>query len=128
VVGVDAGVEEAQAIDGTAMEEMLLNDLFGVAGMGETVPDGFGIYDKYGGMLALVKAARFVDADAVFEAGGFDGVLEGAAEFLAVFVGTAGTVGGFVALVLTDKDVMFEGWHMADWMQDDRCGCGALQG
>jgi hypothetical protein len=111
VVGVDAGVGKAKALDGTAVEEVFLNDLFGVVGVGETVPDGFGIDDQDGSVLALVEAAGFVDADAVLEAGGLDGILEGAAEFLAVFVAAAGAGGGIVALVEADKNVMFEDWH-----------------
>ena len=99
MVGVDAGVGKAEALDGAAMEEVLLNDLFGIVGVGETVPDGLGINDHDGAVLALVEAAGFVDADALLEAGGFDGILEGAAEFLAVFVAAAGAGGGIVALV-----------------------------
>ena len=123
VVGVDAGVGEAEALDGAAVEEVLLDDLFGVAGVGETVPDGFGIDDEDGAVLALVEAAGLVDADAMLEAGGFDGILEGAAEFLAVFEAAAGAGGGIVALVEADKEVMFEDWHRgldAGW----RPGCG----
>ena len=110
MVGVDAGVGKAEALDGTAVEEVLLDDLFGVVRIGETVPDGFGIDDHDGAVLALVEAAGFVHANAVLEARGFDGILEGAAEFLAVFEGAAGA-GGFVALVEADEEVMFEDWH-----------------
>jgi len=109
-VGVDAGVGKAEALDGTAVEEVLLDDLFGVVGVCETVPDGLGIDDEYGTVLALVEAACFIDADSVLEAGGFDSVFEGAAEFLAVFEAAAGA-GGFIALVETDEDVVFEEWH-----------------
>jgi len=115
VVGVDAGVGKAETLDGAAVEEVLLNDLFGVAGLGETVPDGFGVDDEDGAVLALVEATGFIDADAVLEAGGLDGILEGAAEFLAVFVAAAGAGGGIVALVEANKEVMFEDWHR-DWM------------
>ena len=128
MVGVDAGVGQAKAIDGTAVEEMLLDDLLGVVGVGETVPDGFGIDDEDGSVLALIQASGLVDADAVLEAGGFDGVLERAAEFLAVFAGAAGAPGGFVALVKTDKEVMFEGRHMGDLMHNGRRGCDAALG
>jgi hypothetical protein len=110
VVGVDAGVGKAEALDGATMDEVLLNDLFGVAGFGEAVPDGVGIDDEDGAVLALVEAAGFVDADAVFEAGGFDCIFEGASELLGVFEATAGA-GGFVAFVETDKEVVFEDWH-----------------
>ena len=115
MVGVDAGVGKAEALDGAAVEEVFLDDLFGVVRIGETVPDGFGIDDQDGAVLALVEAAGFVDADALLEAGGFDGILESAAEFLAVFVATAGAGGGIVPLVQADKNVVFEDWHR-DWM------------
>jgi hypothetical protein len=110
VVGIDAGAGKAEAFDGTAVEEVLLDNLFGVAGFGEAVPDGVGINDEDGAVLALVEAAGLVDADAVLEAGGFDGILEGAAKFLRVLEAAAGA-GGLVALVETDEDVVFEGWH-----------------
>jgi len=110
VVGVDAGVGKAEAFHGAAVEEVLLDDLFGIAGASETVPDGFGVDDEDGAVLALVEAPGFVYANTMLEAGGFDGVLEGAAEFLAVFEGAAGA-GGFVALVEADEEVMFEDWH-----------------
>jgi hypothetical protein len=93
-------------------------------GWGEAVPDGFGIDDEDGTVFALVEAAGLIDADAVLEAGGFDGVLEGATEFLAVFVAAAGAGGGFVALVEADKEVVFKDWHWKDWMQDGGLGCG----
>ncbi len=128
VVGVDAGVGEAEAFDGAVVEEELVDDLFGVVGVGKAVPDGFGVDDQDGAVFALVEAADLVDADAVLEAGGFDGVLEGAAEFLAVLVAAAGAGGGFVALVEADEDVMFKDWHRNDWMQDGGPGCGRSGG
>jgi len=124
VVGVDTGVGKAEALDGTAMEQVLLNDLFGVVGVRETVPDGFGVDDEDGAVLALIEATVLVDANAVLEAGGLDGIFEGAAEFLAVFVAAAGTGGGIVALIEAYKEVMFEEWHRKDWMQDGGPGCG----
>jgi hypothetical protein len=110
VVGIDAGAGKAEAFDRAAVEEVLLDDLFGVAGFGEAVPDGVGIDDEDGPVLALVEAAGLVDANAVLEAGGFDGILEGATKFLGMLVGAAGA-GRLVALVETDEDVVFEGWH-----------------
>ena len=111
MVGVDAGVGKAKAFHGAAVEEVLLDDLFGIAGASETVPDGFGVDDEDGAVLALVEAPGFVYANTMLEAGGFDGILESAAEFLAVFVATAGAGGGIVALVEANKEVMFKDWH-----------------
>ena len=110
MVGIDAGAGKAEAFDRAAVEEVLLDDLFGVAGFGEAVPDGVGIDDEDGAVLALVEAAGFVDADAVFEARGFDRVLERGAKFLAVVEGAAGA-GGFVTLVEADEEVVLEDWH-----------------
>jgi hypothetical protein len=126
VFGVDAGVRQAEAIDGTAVEEVLVDDLLGVMGVGEAVPDGFGIDDEDGAVLALIEASGLIDADAMLEAGGFDGVLEGSAEFLAVFGGAAGAGGGFVALVQADKKVVFKDRHRHDLMQDGRQRSGTV--
>jgi len=125
VVGIDAGAGKAEAFDRAAVEEVLLDDLFGVAGFGETVPDGVGIDDEDGPVLALVEAAGLVDANAVLEAGGFDGILEGSAEFLGMLVGAAGA-GRLVALVETDEDVVFEGWHT--WIGCRRQGAEMRRG
>jgi hypothetical protein len=111
VVGVDAGERKAKALYGLAADEVLLDDLFGVAGVGEAVPDGLRVDDHDGGVLALVEAPGLVDADFVLEAGGFDSVLEGTFEFLTAFIGAAGAGGGLVALVHADKNVVFEIWH-----------------
>ncbi len=124
-VGIDAGVGEAEAFDGAAVEEMLLDDLFGITGFGKTVPDGVGIDDEDGAVLALVEAARLVDADTVFQARGFDGIFESAAEFFPVSEGAAGA-GGFVALVEADKEVMFEDWHKSVGCRGSMSRCGAL--
>jgi hypothetical protein len=126
VFGVDAGVGQAETLDGATMEEVFLDDLFGVVGVGETVPDGFGVDDEDGAVLALVEATGLVDTDAVLQAGGFDGVLEGSAEFLAVFVAATGAGGGFVPFVQADKEVVFKDWHRDDLMQDGGQGCGTV--
>jgi hypothetical protein len=124
VVGVEAGVGQADTIDGTAVKEVLVDDLLGVVGVGEAVPDGFGIDDQNGAVLALIEAAGLIDADTVLEAGSFDGILEGTTEFFAVFVAATGAGSGFVALVQADKEVTFEDWHRDNWMPEGTPGCG----
>ena len=98
-LGVEAFFGQAEALDRAAADEVLIDDFGGVFGADVTVPDGLRVDDDGGAVLALVEAAGFVHANAVLEAGGFDGILEGAAEFLAVFVAAAGAGGGIVALV-----------------------------
>jgi hypothetical protein len=126
-ISVDAGVGKAEAIDGTAVEQVLADDLLGIMGVGKTVPDGFGVDNEDSAVLALVEASGLIDADAMLEAGGFDSVLEGAAKFLAIFVGAAGAPGGFVALVQADKEVMFKDRHREDLMLKGTQGCGTAQ-
>ncbi len=75
------------------------------------VPDGLGIDDDDGAVLALVEAAGFVGADVVLEAGFLDGVLEGGFELFAALGRQLGRAGGFVALVGADEDVVVEFWQ-----------------
>lgn len=77
VLGVETGVGEAQALNGTAVEEMFGDDFFDVFDVDEAVPDGLGIDHDDGAVFALVEAAGFVGPDVVFEASFLDGVLEG---------------------------------------------------
>jgi hypothetical protein len=77
VLGVEAGVGESQALDGTAVEEMLGDYLFDVFQVDEAVPDGLGIDHDYGAVFALIEAAGFVGPDVVLKTGFLDGVLEG---------------------------------------------------
>ena len=72
------------------------------------VPNGFGVDDDGGAMLALLKASGLVDADAGDETGGFCGVFEGGVE-LALAVGSAGGArAARLADIGTDEDVALE--------------------
>ena len=118
VVGINAGAGQAQAIDWTSVDEVLLDNLLGIPSMGKTIPNGFGIDNENSGVFALIKAAGFVDPNAMLETSGFDGILQRAAEFLAIFVGAARAGGGFVALIHTDEQMVFKDWHTTAWMQE----------
>jgi hypothetical protein len=109
--GVQAGVSDAEALDGAAGDEVLGDDFIGVFGFDAAVPDGIGVDDDGGPVLALVKAARLVDADAASEAG-FASELRKAGMEGALAVCSAGRsrrVSG--TDVVTDEDVAFEWWH-----------------
>jgi hypothetical protein len=54
VLNVEAGVGEAEALDGAAVEEMFGNDFFDVFDVDKTVPDGLGIDHDDGTVFALV--------------------------------------------------------------------------
>ena len=111
LLGIEAGIGEAEALDGAVVEEVLGDDLVDVFEVDEAVPDGLGIDDDDGAVLALVEATGFVGADVVLEAGFFDSVLEGWLELLAAAGKATGTGGGFVTLVGTDEDVVVEFWQ-----------------
>jgi hypothetical protein len=106
-LGVDAGVGDAEALDGAAVDQVLLDDLGCVFGLHTAVPDGLGVDDDGGAVLALVKAERLVDAHAG-EAGGLGELLELSEDF-ALSIGGAGGAGCSLGTdVMTDKDVMLE--------------------
>ena len=112
-VCVQTGIGDAEALDGAVVEEVLGDDLVDVFEVDAAVPDGFGVDDDDGAVLALVEAGGLVGADGVFEAGFFDGVLEGGLELFAVLAAAAWAGGVFVAVVVADEEMMFELWHEA---------------
>jgi len=106
--GVDAFLGEAEALDGTAGDEMFGDDLGGVFRLHAAVPDGLRVNNDRWSVLALVEAERLVDAHRGAEAGGLGLLLQGGEE-RADAIGGAGwprSAGG--AYVMTDKDVMFK--------------------
>jgi len=107
-LGIDAFVGETQALDGTAGDEVLVDDFGGVFGADMAVPDGLRVNDDSAPMLALIEAAGLVDAHAGAEAGSLDELLDGGMKF-ALTVGIAGGargVGG--AGIGADKHVAFK--------------------
>jgi len=107
MLGIEAGIGQAKALDGTTVQE----DLLDVPEVDEAVPDGLGIDHDYGSVLALVEATGLVGADVVLEASFLDGILEGRFKFVAALGQTARPRGAFVALVGADEDVVVELWH-----------------
>ncbi len=111
MLGIEAGSGEAQPLHGAAMDEVLGDDFFYIFQMNEAVPDGLGIDHHGRAVLALVEAAGLVGTDEMLEASVFDGVLEGGFELFAAVRQAAWAGRGFVALIRTDKDVMFKFRH-----------------
>jgi hypothetical protein len=119
-LGVDAFVGEAEALDGTAGDEVLVDDFGGVFQADVAVPDGLRIDDNGMAMLALIEAAGLVDADAGAEAGSLNELLDGSVEF-ALAVGVArGARGVGGAGVGADKDVAFKRGQMMLLRSGDR--------
>ena len=107
-LGVEALVGEAQALDGAAGDEVLVDDFGGVFQADVAIPDGLGVDHDGGAVLALIEAAGLVDADARGEAGGLGKLLDGRVE-LGLAVGVArGARGILGAGIGADKDVAFK--------------------
>jgi len=111
MLGVEAGVGEAEARDRTVVKEVFGDDLLDIASVDVAVPDGFGIDDDYRTVFTLVETAGFVGANMVLETRFLNGVFERCFELLTSLRKAAGTGGGFVTLVRADEDVVVEFWQ-----------------
>jgi hypothetical protein len=110
-LGVEAGVGEYQPLDGTAVEEMLVDDLLHVFDMDEAVPDGVGVDDDDGAVLALVETAKLIRADLSLEANAFDGVLERIFQLFAALVAAAWAASVFFPLVGAEEEMVLKLRH-----------------
>jgi len=61
--GVDAALGQREAFHRAIVNQVGLDDLGNVGGADMTVPDGIGIHDNIGAMLALVQASGAIDAN-----------------------------------------------------------------
>ena len=86
-LGVQAGVGDAQPLDRPSADQMLVHDRGGVFGLDIAVPDGLGIDDHRGPMLALIEASRLVDAHGCAQAGSFCQLLQLGVEFAFAIAG-----------------------------------------
>ena len=111
ILGIEAGVGQAEAFYRTAVEEVLGDDFLDVFDVDEAVPDGLGVDHDDGTVLALIEAARLVGSDMVLETGVLDGVLEGGFEFFTAIRKAAWTRGAFIALVGANEDVVVKFRH-----------------
>jgi hypothetical protein len=109
--GVEAGVGEHQPLDGTAVEEMLVDDLLYVFYVDEAVPDGVGVDDDDGAVFALVETAKLVGADLALQTGFLDGVLERLFQFFAALGAATGSGGIFIPLIGAEEEMMLKLRH-----------------
>ena len=106
--GVEALIGDAQPLHRPARDQVLGDNLRGVFGPHLPVPDGLRVDHHRGAVLALVKAAGFVDPDTAAQAGFFRQLLEPGVQF-ALSVHGAGRprrIRG--ADIMTDKNMVFE--------------------
>src|ERR1035437_7702952 len=118
--GVEALVGYTQALDGTAGDEVLGDNLRRVRWLDVAVPDRFRIDHDHGAVLTLVQAAGFVDAHATAQAGGFGPPLEFGVQIAGSIGGAGGTRCALGARLVANKDVAFKGGHglspVASWI------------
>jgi hypothetical protein len=110
--GVDALVCEAKAFDGTAVDEVFLDDLLGIFGLDVAIPDGLRVDDDGGAMFALVEAAGLVDANRAGEARCLGKLLQLGMQFALSVGGARGAWGAFRTGVVAYEDVVLENWQM----------------
>jgi len=114
---VDAGIGQHQALDGFAANYVRVDDLVHIGGRYAAIPDGIGIDDQVGSVLALVKAAGLVRAHFPLQAT--------LGQFLLKKLLEAGCSAGITAaagmshwpLIAADKDVFLKLRH-PDNVQD----------
>jgi hypothetical protein len=107
-LGVDATVCHTQPLYGATDDEMFRDDFFRVRRLHMAVPDGIGIDDHRGPVLALVQASGFVDAHGGAQIGGFGELLQ-LGEQLALAIRGAGRPRSTLGTdVVTDKYVTFK--------------------
>jgi hypothetical protein len=104
-LGIDAGIGYAEALDRSAVHQMLLDDLGRVFRLDPAVPDGLRVDHDGGAVLALVEAKGLVDTH-VGEAGRLGGLLELGENFALSISGAGGAGSALGAYVMTDEDVM----------------------
>jgi hypothetical protein len=105
---VDALVGEAQALNGTAVDQMLLDDFGGIFWLDVAVPDGFGIDDYRRPVFALIQASRLVDSDRAPQACSLRQLLQLRVQFALSIRGARRPGSAFRADIVADKDVALE--------------------
>jgi len=110
-LGVHAGIVQPQPFDRPAANQVLCDDLFSVLRLHVPIPDSLWIHHHRRAMLALVQAARFVDAHRAArtgEAGGFRKLLQLRDQFTLAVAGAGTPRSALGTNILTDKHVTFK--------------------
>lgn len=111
VLGIEAAFGQSQTFYGTAVDEVLGDDLVHVLELDKAIPDGLGIDHHHRAMFTLIKTSRLVGTDKMLQARVFDGIFEGGFDLLRSMRKAAGTGRGFIALVGANKEMVFEFRH-----------------
>lgn len=108
---IEAGIGESQTFHRPSVDEVFAYDFIDIFESHKAIPDRFGIDHDGRAMLALVEAARLVGSNQMLESGLFNGVLERGFDLFAALGKTARAIGGLIALVGADKDMVLELRH-----------------
>lgn len=108
---IEAGSRKAKPLHRASMQKVLADNLIHILELDEPIPDGFGIDDDNGAMLALIKAARLVGTNKVFEACILNSVFEGGFELFSALGQAARTGGVLVTLVGANEEMMLKFRH-----------------
>ena len=100
---IEAVIHQHEPLNGPAMHQVLCHNLLYVFRLYKAVPYRFRIDDDCGAVFALVKAARFIRANRVFQAHIFHLVLEQAVQLALPVVGAGRSCAAGLAHVGADK-------------------------
>jgi hypothetical protein len=107
--GIEAAFGKAQALHGTAPDEVFVDYLLYIPGFDEAVPDGVGVNDHGRAVLTLVEASGLIGADPASQTSGLDGVLELGVDLAFTLFGRAGGASAArLAGVGADENVTLE--------------------
>jgi len=105
---VDALIGQAQTFDRPPGDQVLGDNLRRVFRLDVPIPDRLGVNDDYRSVLALVKAAGFVDAHLAAQPSGLGQFLQLRVQLAGPICGARGPRRTLGPDVVADKDVVFE--------------------
>ena len=107
-LGIDACIGQPQPLHRATVDQVLLHNLRGIFRLNMSVPDGLGIHDYRGPVLALVQAEGLVDAHAGAQASGLRQLLQLCVQFALSIGGARGPRSAFRTDIMADKNVVLE--------------------
>lgn len=106
---IEAAFRKAQALDGTATDEVFVDYLLYILSFDEAVPDGIRVNDHGRTVFALVEASGLVGANTPSQTSRLDGVLElGMDLAFTLLVRTGGTSAAGLSGIGADENVTLE--------------------
>jgi hypothetical protein len=120
---VDALIGQAQTFDRPPGDQVLGHNLRRILWLDVPVPDRLGVNDDYRSVLALVKAAGFVDAHLAAQPSGLGQFLQLRVQLAASVCGAGGPRRTLGPHIVADKDVMFKCGQAAILLDNTAMAC-----